>query len=52
MDTIHKFNADNGSFIEEYAKYFNLDDKGNVNATGGKILNIYDYTAAKLNIHY
>jgi hypothetical protein len=29
-----------------------MDATGNVNATGGKILNINDYTSGKLNIHF
>lgn len=52
IDAIHKYNADNGSFIKEYSKYFEIDSKGNVLATGGKILNINDYTSKKLKIHY
>lgn len=52
IDAIHKFNADDGSFIKEYSKYFTVDEKGNVLATGGKILNINDYTSGKLNVHF
>jgi len=29
-----------------------MDGSGNVNATGGKILNINDYTSSKLNVHF
>jgi Niemann-Pick C1 protein len=52
LDSIHKYNADNGSFITEYAKHFKMDASGNVNATGGKVLNINDYTSSKLNVHF
>lgn len=52
IDAIHKFNANNGSFIEEYSKYFKVDAYGNVNATGGKILNINNYNSSSLGIHF
>jgi uncharacterized Zn ribbon protein len=52
IDAIHRFNADNGSFITEYAKYFDVDSNGNVLATGGKVLNINDYTSGKLDVHF
>ena len=51
IDSIHKFNADNGSFAEEYARHFDVDASGNVKATGGKILNIHEYTPSKLGVH-
>jgi hypothetical protein len=52
IDAIHRYNADNGSFVTEYAKYFDVDANGNVNATGGKVLNINDYTSSKLKVHF
>lgn len=52
IDAIHKYNAGNGSFEQEYAKYFTLNLNGEVNATGGKMLKISDYTTDKLNIHF
>lgn len=52
VDAIHKFNADNGSFAEEYSKYFDMDDAGNVMTTGGKLLNIHELTASKLGVHF
>lgn len=29
-----------------------MDEAGNVNATGGKVLNINDYTPSKLGVHF
>lgn len=51
LDTVHKFNAKDGSFEKEYSRFFDVDESGNVNATGGVTLNIYDYTAKKLGVH-
>lgn len=30
IDAIHKYNADNGSFIQEYGKYFPVSKTGEV----------------------
>lgn len=52
IDAIHKFNADNGSFIEEYRKHFAVDELGNVLASGGKLLNLNDYSPQTLGVHF
>jgi len=52
VDAIHKYNAANGSFEQEYAKYFPIDQNGYVNATGGKLLKIGDYSSKKLGVHF
>lgn len=52
MDSIHKYNSDNGSFVEEYAKHFPVSDNGNIVLEDGTILNLYDYTSSKLQAHF
>lgn len=52
IDSIHKYNADNGSFIEEYSKYFDVSPLGEVQFEGGLKLNMNDYTSSKMNTHF
>ena len=52
IDAIHKYNKDDGSFIQEYSKYFNVSAKGEVEFEGGLKLNLNDYTSSKLNTHF
>lgn len=52
IDSVHKYNADNGSFIEEYSKYFKVSPEGEVEFENGFKLNMNDYTAKKLKTHF
>ena len=52
IDAIHKYNQDDGSFIQEYSKYFNVSAEGEVEFEGGLKLNLNDYTSSKLNTHF
>lgn len=50
---IHKYNSDNGSFIEECRKIFNVSEDGSVDfSTEYKniSLNLNDLTASKLGV--
>ena len=52
IDCIQKYNADNGSFIEEYSKYFEVSPEGEVEFEQGFKLNMHDYTKGKLKTHF
>lgn len=52
IDSIHKFNADDGSFIQEYRKYFDVDDDGWVEFEGGLKLNLQNYTSSAISSHF
>lgn len=52
IDSIHKYNADNGSFIQEYAKYYPVSEKGEITLENGVTLNMHEYMAGKLNSHF
>ena len=52
IDAIHRYNRDDGSFIEEYKKYFNVSDKGEIEFSEDVKLNMNDYTSSKLNTHF
>lgn len=53
MDLIQKYNADNGSFIEECKKLFSIKENGDVDFSTDYqniTININDLTAEKLGI--
>lgn len=52
IDSIHKYNADNGSFIAEYSKYFDVSPSGEVEFEKGFKLNLNDYTKSKMKTHF
>ncbi len=51
IDTIHKYNADNGSFIEEYKKYFPVTEDGLFHVEGGTPIDMNDVMPGKLGVH-
>jgi Niemann-Pick C1 protein len=50
IDSIHKFNADNGSFIEEYKKFFEVNENGEAIIEGGEPLKMEDFMPQKMGV--